>query len=191
MLRFVTVLALAAGCPVLVFPQTPLISPKSVLNAASYAAPGLPHGSIAQGSIFSIFGTSIGPSTPSPPLAFPLSTSLGGVSIKVFQGATSVNAYPIYVGAGQINAIMPSNAPLGRASVQVTINGIPTNPAPVTVVNASFGIYTINSAGIGPGVLFNYVSSSNQPINAPGTSATPGQVMTLWGTGLGPVAFPR
>ena len=190
MLRNLGVWILAVGCPTLVFPQSPLISPKSVLNAASYASPGLPNGSIALGSIFSIFGTGLGPAPPSPPLAFPLSTSLGGVSIKVFVGSTSVTAYPIYISPGQINAIMPSNAPLGRASVQVTLNGVAGNPAPITVVNSSFGIYSINSAGVGPGVLFNFVSQSNQPVNAPATAAMPGQVMTLWGTGLGPVTFP-
>jgi uncharacterized protein (TIGR03437 family) len=190
MLSYLRVGILAAGGATLVFSQAPLIGPKSVLNAASYASPGLPNGSVALGSIFSIFGTGLGPAPPSPPLAFPLSATLGGVSIKVFQGATSVNAFPIYISPGQINAIMPSNAPLGRGSVQVTFNGVPGNPAPVTVVNSSFGIYSINSAGIGPGVLFNYVSQSNQPVNAPGTAAMPGQVMTLWGTGLGPVTFP-
>lgn len=168
--------------------QSGVIYPKSVLNAASYAAPGLPHGSIARGSVFSIFGLGLGPSS-SPGLAFPLSTTLGGVSVKVFQASTSVNAIPLYVGGGQVNAIMPSNAPLGRASVQVVFNGFSSNPAPITIVNSSFGIYAATGAGLGPGVFQNFNSQTDQPVNAPAVSAKPGQVITLWGTGLGPVPY--
>src|SRR5580698_1673603 len=98
------------------------IFPRGIVNAASFVAPGLPGGAIAQGSIFSIFGTNLGPGS-SPPLAFPLVTTLGGVSIKVSQGANSVNAIPLFVSPGQINALMPSNTPLGLVSVQVTFNG--------------------------------------------------------------------
>ena len=39
-------------------------------------------------------------------------------------------------------------------------------------------------------MLQNYVSASNQPINSLVTTAAPGQVITIWGTGLGPVTFP-
>lgn len=183
-------MVLIAASQALVFAQAPLISPKSVLNAASFASPGLPNGAIARGSLFTIFGINLGPAPPSPVLAFPLSNTLGGVSIKVFQGTASVNAIPIYVSPGQINAIMPSNTPLGRVSVQVSFSNFTSNPAPVTIVNSGFGIYSINGAGNGPGVVFNFVSQSNQPVNAPATAATPGQVVTLWGTGLGPVTFP-
>src|ERR1039458_7886089 len=99
-----------------------LIGSRSIVNAASFMAPGLPAGAIARGSIFSIFGGHLGPAS-SPALAFPLSATLGGVSITVTQGTATVNAIPLYVSASQINAIMPSNAPLGKVSVSVTANG--------------------------------------------------------------------
>src|SRR5437016_3299765 len=83
------------------------IFPRGVVNAASFAAPGLPGGGIARGSIFSIFGKNLGP-TSSPMLAFPLVLNLGGASVKVSQGTTSVDAIPLFVSPGQINAIMPS-----------------------------------------------------------------------------------
>jgi len=105
------------------------------------AAPGLPGGAIAQGSIFSIFGTNLGPAS-SPALAFPLVTTLGGVSIKVTQGTNSVNAIPLFVSPGQINALMPSNTPLGLVSVQATLNGKTGNPSPVRVVASSLGIFS-------------------------------------------------
>jgi uncharacterized protein (TIGR03437 family) len=165
----------------------PFISYRNILNAASYAPAGLPGGSIARGSVFSIFGTNLGP-TNSPALAFPLGITLAGVSIRV-TGSSAVDAIPLYVSPTQINAIMPSTAPLGAASVVVTFNGRAGNPAPVQVVNSSFGIFTANVTGYGPGIATNFVSQTNQPINSPSAPATPGQTITLWGTGLGPVPY--
>jgi uncharacterized protein (TIGR03437 family) len=167
----------------------PYISYRSVLNGASYVAAGLPGGSIAQGSIFSIFGSNLGPAS-SPALSFPLSSALGGVSISVSApGGTPVAAIPLYVSATQINAIMPSTAPLGAASVVVTFNGRAGNPAPVQIVNASFGVFTANQTGYGPGIATNFNSAVSEPINTPTVAAKLGQAVTLWGTGLGPVPY--
>ncbi len=170
--------------PGVAYAQAPFIFNRGVVNAASFAAPGLPNGSIARGSIFSIFGRSLGPQT-SPAQTFPLATTLGGVSIKVTQGNASVDVIPLVVQAGQINALMPSNAPLGLASLQVTFSGQKSNPQPVRIVSTNFGIFTVNSGGVGPGVLQNFISTSNQPVNSITQTAKRGQVITMWGTGLG------
>lgn len=167
--------------------QPPLIYNHKILNAASYMPPSLPGGAIAQGSIFSIFGARLGPPS-SPSLSFPLQTTLGGVSITVTQGSTTVKAIPIYVSASQINAIMPSNAPLGMSSLRVLFNNVRSNPMTVNVGASALGIFSATETGLGPGILQNFISQSNQPINSPTTAAQPGQVITLWGTGLGPVA---
>jgi uncharacterized protein (TIGR03437 family) len=169
--------------------QTPLIYYRGVVNSASYMAPGLPGGAIARGSIFSIFGTNLGPAS-SPTLAFPLQTTFGNVSITVTSGSTTVNAIPIYVSPGQINAIMPSNAPLGMASVIVKSSNSASTPVPVRVTDSNFGIFTANGAGAGPGILQNFVSAETQPVNSLQQAAKPGQVLTLWGTGLGAATFP-
>jgi uncharacterized protein (TIGR03437 family) len=176
-------LAMAPGC------YAQLIGSRSIVNAASFMAPGLPAGAIARGSIFSIFGRGLGPAA-SPALAFPLLTTLGGVSITVTQGTTTVNAIPLYVSASQINAIMPSNAPLGKVSVSVTANNSKGPPSPATVVNASFGAFALNSGGFGPAVMQNVVSATARPVNLPNVAATPNLYVTLYGTGLGPVTFP-
>jgi uncharacterized protein (TIGR03437 family) len=165
----------------------PYVNYRGVVNAASFTPPGLPAGAIAQGSIFSIFGSQIGPATPAQVSTFPLAATLAGVSVSVTQGTISVTAYPIVVSAGQVNAIMPSNAPLGRVSIRVTYNGTISNPSTATVTASSFGIFSVNSGGFGPGVLQNFVTSANQPINSLIQTAAPGQAITLWGTGLGPV----
>jgi uncharacterized protein (TIGR03437 family) len=171
-----------------VLAQGPLIYNRSVYNAASFLPPGIPGSPIARGSIFSIFGTRIGPATAVRAQSFPLGTTLGNVSITFAQGGTTVNVLPIFVSATQINAIMPSNAPLGTGALQITFNNGRSNFIPVRVAAASFGIFTALGTGIGPGILQNFVTQAEQPINSPTIPAQRGQVITLWGTGLGAVA---
>lgn len=169
------------------FSQTPLIYNRSIYNAGSYTPNGIPGGSIAQGSVFSVFGVALGPQTGVSVSAFPLGNSLGGTTINVVQGKTTVAAIPVYVSATQINAIMPSNAPLGTASIQVIAGTSKSNFAPIQIVTSAFGIYTALGTGIGPGIIQNFITAANQPINSPTITAQNGQAVTLWGTGLGPV----
>lgn len=172
------------------FAQLPLIYSRSTYNAASFMPAGIPAGAVAQGSIFSLFGANLGPSQGVSATSFPLGTNLGGVIVNVVQGNNVVPAIPVYVSASQINAIMPSNAPLGNASLQVLFNNARSNMSPVRITTTAFGIFTALGTGLGPGILQNYIAANNQPINSPTISATPGQTITLWGTGLGPVTFP-
>src|ERR1700690_1599431 len=131
----VFIVFLALGLSVGLWAQLPAIYPHSIVNAASFLAPGLPAGSIARGSIFTIFGTAIGPPQGVQVSAFPLQNTFSGVSITVTQGNTVVSALPLYVRHDQINAVMPSNAPLGPVSVMVTYNNARSNPSPISVVN--------------------------------------------------------
>jgi uncharacterized protein (TIGR03437 family) len=173
-----------AALPPAALAQLPQIFGRGTLNAASFMQPGLPAGSIARGSLFSLFGRNLGPAS-SPTLAFPLTTTLGGVSIQVVQGSTVVQAIPVFVSPAQINAIMPSNAPLGAVSLYVTFNIGKSPPSPARVVTDSFGTFSINGGGIGPGVLQNFVDAAHVPVNLPSVAAQPGQTMILYGTGLG------
>ncbi len=169
----------------------PVIFPKGIVNGASYARPGLPSGSIARGSLFTVFGKGLGPAAPGVQVtAFPIQITLGGVSVRVTQGTSGVDALPLFAFDGQLNVIMPSNAPVGLASVQVTYNGTKSNPSPVQIVNSSFGAFAANSGGFGPSIVQNFISATEQPINSLTVPATPGQVVTLWGTGLGPANGP-
>ena len=158
----------------------PSVAANGIFNAASYAYIGLPNSSIAQGSIFTLFGTNLGPSS-SPGLSFPLQTSLGGVSVKVTSGSTTVNAIPMFVSATQISAVLPDNTPTGSATLTVTYNGQTSATASFQVVPSSFGIFTANQAGSGPGIITN---TNYQVLNL--TSALhPGDAAIIWGTGLG------
>ena len=166
----------------------PVISPYGIVNNGSYVPYALRNYGIAQGSVFAIFGSKLGPDTLVKAESFPLKTEVGGTSVRVTSFGVAVDAYPLYVTQGQIGALMPSNAPLGTASVTVTYNGQTSAPVETVVVRRSFGAFTANQSGSGPAIAFNYVSAIDQPLNSVLTPARPGQVVTLWGTGLGPVA---
>lgn len=167
--------------------QQPLIYNRSILNAASFMPNRLPGGAIAQGSIFSLFGAHLGPTKAVQVSTFPLGTNLANVSIAVTQGSITTSAIPLYVSDTQINAIMPSGAPTGAVSLRVTYNGQKSNPMTVVVAQSAPAVFSARGTGFGPGIFFNFVSQSNQPINSPTVAARPGQAITLYGTGLGPV----
>ncbi|MBI4464977.1 MAG: hypothetical protein HY647_09760 [Acidobacteria bacterium] len=185
-------MALAVLVVVLVSPALaqPSIAQNGVLNGASYALPGLPNAGIAQGSIFIIFGQRLGPATLVKVSSFPLPTSppgLAGTSVKVAVGGTTVDAIMLYTSAGQVAVVLPSSTPLGSGTLTVTYNGQTSGAVPITVVRNSFGIFALNQAGSGPGVIQNYNSATDAPFNTVTEAARPGQVAILWGTGLGPV----
>src|SRR5205807_1990311 len=77
--------------------------------------------------------------------------------------------------------------PPGPATVTVSYEGRAGKPADIIVARRQIGIFTLNEAGSGPAVAQNLNSSADQPVNTLVTPARPGQLVTLWGTGLGAV----
>jgi uncharacterized protein (TIGR03437 family) len=169
--------------------QQPTIAANGVVNGASYARPGFPNGGIAQGSIFTIFGDNLGPANYVQVDTFPLPTSAGlaGTRVTVTVGSTTLDAIMLWTLKTQVAAVLPSNTPLGQASVRVIYNGQTSNAVPITVVARSFGTFAVNQAGSGPGVIFNFNTEADQPLNAGNRPARPGQTLVLWGTGIGAV----
>ncbi len=168
----------------------PIFSSGSIVNAAGFQPPELAGGSIARGSIFSVFGQAVGPRAAVQATQFPLPTSLGGVTVTVSQpGFPDIPVIPLYVSEGQINAILPSNAPLGDATLRVRYDdgdGNPSSlPVPIKVVESSVGLFTFNATGRGPAAAMNFVSEIEQPYNSTEHPAHPGQALILWATGLG------
>ncbi len=165
----------------------PVITPKGVANSASFLPAGVPGGAIARGSTFTLFGSGLGPPQTAQQPSYPLQNTIGNVSIKVTQGSTTINAIPTFVSDGAINAIMPSNAPLGLVSVRVSYNGQTSNPQTVRVVNNNPGLFSATGFGYGPGAIYNF-SSSGAGVNSPLHPAQPGQTIALFANGLGPIA---
>lgn len=173
----------AALCSASAF-GNPTISTGGVVSAATYLAAGFPSSGVAQGSIFLVFGTGLGPAT-LVSAGYPLPKELpsDGTSIKVTVAGDTEDAIMVYTSDLQIAAVLPSSTPLGDGTLTVTYNGQTSAPEPIHVVKSTFGLFTLNRGGSGPAVL----TKANYEVNTLFASAKPGDTMILWGTGLGPV----
>lgn len=165
----------------------PAIETGGVTNAASYTSPDLPGGALARGGMIVLKGTNLGPDPLQIINNFPLRTELGGTTVKATVGGTSVDLYMVYTSSKQVAAILPSTTPEGSGTITVSYNGRTSGAIAIQVVPSAFGIFTLNEAGSGPGIFQNANSSTDLPINTLTAGARPGQLVVLWGTGLGPV----
>ncbi len=174
-------------------PNAPTIT--AVENAASNIAPGLPNSGIAQGAIFIVQGSNLGPANIAIASSAFQSSTFSNTSVTVTVGGTVVNALMYYTSAAQVAALLPSNTPTGAGGITVTYNGQTSAPAPITVVANNLGIFSIDSTGSGPGIVtypdYSLVSAGKAAnCGGPSTAcgaANPGDTLTLWATGLGPV----
>ncbi len=158
----------------------------AVQNNYSNIIKGMPNYGIAQGSVFTIFGTNLGPAqTPTLPdlSQGPLATNLKGVTVQVTVNGATVQAIPYYVSATQIAAILPSRTPVGTGTVTVTYNNVTSSQTQITVVPAAFGIDTLNGAGTGPAVVQN--ASNGYALLSATAAANPGETLVFWGSGIG------
>ena len=167
--------------PALVFIGAIQAQPRitSLLNNASYIVPPLPGSSIAQGSLFAVFGENMGPAA-LVQAGFPLPTDLSGASLRISASGNDVSAFLVYTSATQLAAILPSNTPVGPAVARVTFNNQQSAPFPFTVVRNSPGLFTLNRSGTGPAVLttpdFKVITYTN--------AAVEGDVLSVWSTGV-------
>lgn len=163
----------------------PQIAPGGVVNGATYVSPGLPNSGIAQGSIFTIFGTNLGPDVAETGFSYPLPTvtPVGKVSVNITVNGVLTQAIFLFAGKGQINAILPSSTPVGTGAVTVSVNGQSSAPEPIQVVTSNFGSFSQNSSGTGPGI----VTYADYSLVSAAKAANPGETLVLWGTGIGPV----
>jgi uncharacterized protein (TIGR03437 family) len=181
--------AICAALP-LAAQNKPTVRSNGVVNAASFAGPGMPNFAIAQGSIFNVFGSGLGPAALVQSSGFPVPTSLAGTSMTVTVGGTTVKPLILYTSDGQIAAVMPSATPTGLAMLVVTYNGQASAQALFQIVPSSFGVFTLNSAGTGPGIITDASKKVNgiDTVVTKTTAMNPGDVGIIWGTGLGPVS---
>jgi uncharacterized protein (TIGR03437 family) len=186
-----------------VFAATAAAQPSitNVVNNASGIVQALPNGGIAQGSLFLVTGSGLGPT----PLVVDSSskpfqqTTLAGTSVSVTIGSSTTNALMYYTSDGQVSALLPSNTPTGTGTVTVTYNGQASATSPITVVQNNPGIFTWTQNGQGIAIVtypdYSVVSAIPGSGNLSGTgpgkyfgAANPGDTLILWATGLGPVS---
>ncbi len=175
--------SLSALFPVVFLMSASFLQAQPYLRSANNAANYDPT-AIAQGSMFVIFGSAMGPSPLVSATQLPLPMALAGTLVTVKSGNTTLTCPMFYTSYEQVVAVMPSNTPPGTATVSVTFNNQPSgaNSTTVNVVASSVAIFTPDSTGLGPGIFTDGLTAALITLANP---ATPGEILTGWATGVG------
>lgn len=178
--RLAPTLLLAPLCTHCMSAQAIPMTLQDLFNAYSFIRSGLPNYGIAQGSIFTIFGSYMADVTALQ--GVPLQTAFLGVNINITVNGSTTPAIPYFVSPGQITAILPSKTPVGDGTVTV-VSGGQTGSEPIHVVESAFGLLTLPDANAA--VVQN--DSEGGELLSQTNAANPGEYLVLWGSGLGPV----
>jgi len=178
--RRLSILSFLALLPMAALYAQPRID--RIQNNYSYLLPGNPNYGIAQGSIFIITGSSLSTTTTGLQ-SVPLQKVLDGVSARVTVGGSSQDIIWYYVTPNQVAGILPSSTPVGDGTLTLT-NSLGSNTAPIHVVQSAFGTLTLDGSGSGGAAVYDLNYSFLSATN----SAKPGDVLQLFGTGIGPAA---
>jgi uncharacterized protein (TIGR03437 family) len=160
--------------------QGPVVRSKGVVNAASLES-GAP---VAPGSLITIFGDRLAAFT-SGYTGATYNPSLGGTSVYL----AGRNLPLAYVSEHQINAIVPFEVPPNTTHQLIVArsDGGLSLPEPVTVAPAAPAIFQLDATGRAA-VIVTRVSGSF--IADPQHPAAPGDYISIYGTGIGPVDQP-
>ena len=149
-----------------------------VVNAASLSS-----GSVAPGSIITIFGIKLTTGVASAADAAKPPSTLGGVTVSIGGSAAAL----FYVSPTQINAVVNPATPPGSQTVTVTSTATGTQTGSVTIsTTAAAGLFSLTGAGTRDGAVVNALTgglmnfstqTSNQPtyleLFATGLNGTP------------------
>ena len=155
--------------------RAPVIS--SIVDAASQLSPP----AIAPGEIVTIYGSSLGPSTPlqSRLTSAGLVDTINGTT-RVWIGG--VPAPILYTSTGQVNAIVPYEVSnVGTAGVEVEYQGTRSAARSIPVARAAPGVFTMDSSGRGQAAVLN----QDYGINSARNPAARGSVIMIYATGNG------
>ena len=159
-------------------PAAPVIYQGGIVHAADNGA------QIPAGSIFSIYGTDLGPANPVIASTKPLPISLAGVSVLVTAGGQTIECPLFFVYSGQINAQMPFGLDGEEVDVQVRGPSGDSDPTRITVWTRKPALFTKSMDGNGEAIVlhadFSLVSEESP--------ARPGEIVILYVSGLGPVS---
>lgn len=171
--------------------QTPVVNGGGIVNGADFRPTSLSGGAVAQGSIFSLFGSDLSSETFDAD-SFPLPRQVNGARIEVIAQGVVYEAPLLHVDPEQINAIFPSDVPVGPATVRIVRDALESNAEPIKVVRSFPGVFTTNGHHLLQQAYSNrrqeaaaqrYVDGQPEPLtlDAP---ASPGGDITLWTTGV-------
>ncbi len=158
------------------------LNPVGVVNAASYQPITA---SLAPGELIALTGTGLYSGSGlavAPAGAFP--TTLGGVSVSI----DSIPCAIYYVSATQIAVTVPygvASNMTGLANIQVTNNGTKSNVVQMYLTDSAPGAFSQSVNGIGFAAALH---ASTGALITSSNPAQPGEYLSLFLTGLGPVS---
>jgi len=158
--------------------QTPVVS--SLVNAASYQTTwGRP------GTIATIFGTNLA-ATAATAQSAPLPRQLAGTTVTV----GGITAPLFYVSPTQINLQIPWGGPNNNIVVSTAVgSSAPYNPQTATPdAWEAGGVFTTDASGCGQGAVLN-VAGGSLSLNSHSNSASPGDWIAIYGTGLPEIPY--
>ena len=155
----------------------------AIQNNSSGISAGFPSYGIAPSSLFVVIGTGLAnPGTPElqdSTRAGGIPLTLNGASISVTVNGVTTHPGIYYTSPTQIAAVLPTSTPVGTGTLTVTYNGVASNSATMVVVPAALGINTYDgNSGVA-------TDASTYALLTYTNSGTPGEIITLWTTGLG------
>jgi uncharacterized protein (TIGR03437 family) len=161
-------------------PPVPTIA--NVVNNSSLIPAGLPNSGVAPSTLFVVQGANMAAAGSTPVLQDStkgLPETLDQASLSVAAGGKTYTPAIYYSSPTQIAAVLPAAVPPGPATLTVLNGGTPSSAFNFDVVPSAFGIdaYNGNTA-----VLTDAASGA---LITPASSGKPGQIVILWGTGLG------
>ncbi|HTB12439.1 MAG TPA: hypothetical protein VK752_12740 [Bryobacteraceae bacterium] len=172
-------------------PGVPVIA--QILNNSSLTPVGMPNYGIAPSSILVVQGSDLADAgnlvLQDSSAGLPL--TLNGASITVVVGGVTTHPALYYTSPAQLAAVLPAATPVGTGTLIVNYRGANSAPAPIQVVASAIGINEYNQIPIPLGVLNTNVDLGVATDAVSGAlfsftnSATPGQIIVLWATGLG------
>jgi uncharacterized protein (TIGR03437 family) len=161
----------------------PVIDAGGVVSAAS----NTPMQPLAPGSYIAIYGKNLSQGSNIAP-SLPLQTQLGGTQVILAGKMLPLN----YAGGGQINALVPFDAPVNIQQQLIVQQGAALSvPEPVVLSTTQPAIFTQDQSGHGFGVIVGYKAdgSGSFLIDASHPVST-GDTLVIYCTGLGPVDQP-
>ncbi len=164
-----------------------------ILNNSSLTPPGMPNYGIAPSSLFIVQGSGL--ADPGSPVlqdsSAGLPLTLNGAGITVVVGGVTTHPALYYTSSTQLAAVLPAATPVGTGTLTVNYRGTNGAPAPIQVVASAVGINEYNQIPIPLGVLNTNIDLGVATDAVSGAllsftnSGTPGEIITLWTTGLG------
>jgi uncharacterized protein (TIGR03437 family) len=136
---------------------------------------------IAQGAVFLLSGSNLATSSQvAGSSRLPL--ELGGTSVQVIVGDARIDAPLISVSSGFVRAVLPAGTPEGVGNVVVRHSGRESFPRELRVVRQDFRLYGRSQSAV---LAHNIAPKGELSANSYRQPARPGQLVVLWGTGLG------